>query len=88
MNEKYPHLLETTTTHCSQKTYMIHPSYSFSELTDEEKEIVYRSGLEWNDVYQGMFDDLYNQVLKDFKTLKEQGLSSEEGKEIIDRWVG
>ena len=87
MNKKYPHLLETTTTQCSQKTYMIHPSYSFGELTDEEKEIVYRSGLEWCDVYQGMFDDLYNQVMEDFKILNERGISSEEGKEIIERWV-
>lgn len=85
--EQFPHLLETTTVQCTQKTYMIHPTYSFSDLTDEEKEIVYRSGLEWCDVHKGMFDDLYAQVMEDFKTLKEFGLSSEEGKEIIARWT-
>ena len=85
--EKYPHLLETTSTQCSRETYMIHPQYTFSDLTEEEKEIVYQSGLEWNEVYKTLFDDMYEQVMKDFKTLKELGLSSEEGKEIIDRWT-
>ena len=87
MEEKYPHLLETTTTDCTQRTYVIGIGFGFSDLTEEEKEIVYRSGLEWNDVYKRLFDDLYEQVMKDFKTLKELGLSSEEGKEIIDRWT-
>ena len=87
MSQKYPHLLETTTTHCSQRTYMIHPSFRFGDLTEEEKEIVYRSALEWCDVHQGLFNDLYERVMEDFKTLKECGLSSEEGIEIIDRWT-
>lgn len=87
MSEKYPHLLETTTTECTQKTYMIHPKFSFSDLTEEEKEIVYQSGLHWNEIYQGLFDELYERVLEDFETLKKCGLSSEEGKEIIDRWT-
>ena len=87
MNEKIPHLLETTTTRCTQKTYMIHPHYKFSDLTEEEKEVVYRSALEWCDIHQGLFNDLYEQVMEDFKMLKEQGLSSEEGIEIIDRWT-
>ena len=87
MNEKYQHLVETTNARCSQRTYMIHPDYSFSDLTDEEKEVVYRSALEWCDVHQEMFNDLYERVMEDFKTLKESGLSSEEGKEIIERWT-
>lgn len=87
MSEKYPHLLETTTTQCTQRTYMIHPHYSYSDLTDEEKEVVYRSAVEWCDVHQRMFNDMYEQVLEDFKTLKERGISSEEGKEIIERWT-
>ena len=87
MSEKYPHLLETTSTRCSQRTYMIHPHYHYNDLSDEEKEVVYRSAVEWCDVHQEMFNDLYEQVMKDFKTLKERGLSSEEGKEIIERWT-
>lgn len=87
MSEKYPHLLETTTTECTQKTYMIHPKYKFSDLTEEEKEIVYQSGLHWCDIHKGLFDELYERVLEDFETLKKCGLSSEEGKEIIDRWT-
>lgn len=87
MNEKYPHLLETTTTDCTQRTYMIHPKYSFSDLTEEEKEVAYRSALEWCDVYKAQSDELYEQVTEDFKTIKEQGLSSEEGREVIDRWT-
>lgn len=87
MSEKYPHLLETTTTECTQKTYMIHPKFSFSDLTEEEKEIVYQSGLHWNGIYQSLFDELYERVLEDFETLKKCSLSSEEGKEIIDRWT-
>ena len=66
---------------------MIHPSYRFNDLTEEEKEVVYRSALEWSDIHQGMFNDLYEQVMEDFKTLKERGLASEEGKEIIERWT-
>ncbi len=87
MSEKYPHLLETTTTECTQKTYMIHPKYNFSDLTEEEKEIVYQSGLHWNGIYKDLFDELYERVLEDFETLKKFGLSSEEGKEIIERWT-
>lgn len=87
MNEKIPHLLETTSTRCTQKTYIIHPNYKFSDLTEDEKEVVYRSALEWCDVHQGMFNDLYEQVMEDFKTLKDRGLSSEEGQEIISRWT-
>ena len=87
MNEKYPHLLETTNARCAHRTYMIHPDYSFGELTEEEKEVVYRSALAWRDVHEELFNDLYNQVMEDFKTLKEKGLSSEEGKEIIERWT-
>lgn len=87
MSEKIPHLLETTTTRCTQRTYMIHPHYSFSDLTEEEKEIVYRSAVHMGEVYQQLFDDLYERVLDDFETLKKHGLSSKEGKEIIDNWT-
>jgi hypothetical protein len=66
---------------------MMHPKYRFCELTDEEKEVVYMSGLHWCAIHQGMFDDLYNQVMEDFKTLKRCGLSSKEGEEIMSRWV-
>ncbi len=83
----YPHLLETTSTRCTQRTYMIHPSYTFRDLTEEEKEIAYRSALEWCSVHEGMFNDLYERVMEDFKILKEQGMSSEEGAEVIDRWT-
>ena len=87
MSRQYPHLLDTTTTQCSQKTYMIHPKYSWGDLTEEEKAVAYHSMVEWCNVYQEMFEDLYNQAMKDFSTLKAQGLSSEEGKEIIERWT-
>ena len=87
MSEKYPHLLETTSTQCSRETYMIHPQYRFSDLTDEEKEIVYESGLHWCEVHEERFNDLYDRVMEDFKTLKECGMSSEAGKEIIERWT-
>jgi hypothetical protein len=66
---------------------MIHPDYRFKDLTEEEKEVVYRSALAWSDVHQELFNDLYEQVMKDFKTLKDRGLSSNEGKEIIERWT-
>lgn len=87
MNEQYPHLLETTSNRCTQQTYMIHPQYCFSDLTEEEKEVAYRSALEWCDVHQGMFNELYDRVVEDFHTLKEKGMLSEEGKEIISRWT-
>lgn len=87
MNEKYPHLLETTTTECTQRTYMIHPKFSFSDLTEEEKEIAYQSALHWSEINKNLFDELYERVLEDFETLKKCGLSSEEGKEIIDNWT-
>lgn len=87
MNEKYPHLTETTNERCSQRTYMIHPDYGFGDLTDEEKEVVYQSALVWSEVHQELFNDLYDRVMEDFKTLKEQGISSEKGKEIIERWT-
>jgi hypothetical protein len=87
MSQKYLHLLETTTTKCSQKTYMIHPDYSWSDLTEEEKKVAYQSAVEWCDVHQEMINEMYEQVMKDFMVLKEHGLSSEEGKEIIERWT-
>ena len=87
MNEKYPHLLETTTTECTQRTYMIHPKFSFSDLTEEEKEIAYQSAVHWSEINKNLFDELYDTVVEDFTTLKEKGLSSEEGKEIIERWT-
>lgn len=87
MENKYPHLLETTTTECTKRTYMIHPKYDYCDLTEEEKEIVYRSGVEWCEIYQRMFNDLYERVIEDFTILKEKGMESEEGKEIIDNWT-
>ena len=87
MSARYLHLLETTTTECTQKTYMIHPKFSFSDLTEEEKEIAYQSALHWGEVNKNLFDELYDTVVEEFKTLKEKGLSSEEGKEIIGRWT-
>ena len=87
MNEKYPHLLETTTTECTQRTYMIHPKFSFSDLTEEEKEIAYQSAVHWSEINKNLFDELYDTVVEEFNTLKEKGLASEEGKAIIERWT-
>ena len=48
---------------------------------------MYQSALHMCDIYQELFDDLYARVLDDFETLKEKGLSSEEGKAIIKKWT-
>lgn len=87
MTNQYPHLVETTTTRCTRRTYMIHPKYRFCDLTEEEKELVYMSGLEWCEVHKEKFNELFDHVMEDFKTLKRCGLSSSEGEEIITRWT-
>ena len=36
-NRKYEHLLESTTTECTFRTYDIDPKFKYSDLTEEEK---------------------------------------------------
>ena len=63
---------------------------SFTILVDGPDSIVAEAehfAVHMNEVSKKLFDVLYERVLEDFETLKKFGLSSDEGKEIINRWT-
>ena len=87
MSNRYPHLIETTTSDYSKRTYMIGPDVSYSDLTEEEKRVVERSKayIEWFEIERGR--ELLELARRDFERLRDIPNMPDEAIRILREWT-
>ena len=68
---KYPHLWETNVIGYTKPVYKIEDGYTFKDLTDEEKEIVYQSEVDVNKFYNNEYRKNLEQARIEINKLKQ-----------------
>lgn len=83
----YQHLIETTLSDYTQRTYTLGMGYSYKDLTEEEKTVLHNS-----EKYEKWYDNkrnrrLVKEAIKDFEKLRDIPNLPIEAIDILKNWT-